>query len=80
VIDKKDAIELLARYEAQHCMEAVREGRVIVSDNWPDGLYRNVDEPVWVFTFLSGSRVGGSRTVVISRRTGAVIFDGDVGE
>jgi len=39
-----------------------------------------VDEPVWVFTFLSGSRVGGSRTVVISRRTGTVIFDRDVGE
>lgn len=81
MIDKEAAIELAAKYLAQRFVEAARNGAVAISEDWPSGAYSRSTDPVWALTVPSDQRsVGASRVLVISRVTGAVIFDGYVGE
>lgn len=80
MVDKEAAIELVAKYLTQQFVEAARSGSVSVSDQWPYKIYGHSDEPVWTVSMPSDSRVGASRVLVISRVTGAVLFDGFAGE
>ena len=52
-----------------------------VHDGWPEGAYRMSDDPVWAIRIPDTKpRVGGSHYLCISKATGAVVFDGYIGE
>lgn len=69
------AVEHLADTGASHVrLEHVHDG-------WPEGAYRISDDPVWAIKIPDMKpRVGGSHYICISKATGAVVFDGYVGE
>src|SRR5690606_36445896 len=76
LIDSRTAIEVARTYvlPANECS---------VRDGWPPGAYRSFEEDsVWcVYMPSSTDRVGGSdKIVVVSKRTGKVLFSGVVGE
>src|SRR5690606_24645567 len=74
-IDSQTAIETARSH-------AIPAGQCRVQKGWPAGAYRTAeDDRVWtVYLPSQGDYVGGDRVVVVSQRTGKVLFSGLIGE
>ena len=75
LINRRTAVELARSH-------ALPADECHVQDGWPPDAYRLSDEDlVWsVYLPSSGYRIGGSEVVVVSKRTGKVLFSGLIGE
>lgn len=82
---KSEALDIATAYLGQQLRsklnDKVSKRRAPIIEGWPRHTYGDQDEPVWsLFVPEAETFVGGSRVLVISQRTGQVLFDGRCGE